>query len=53
MLVSPDLARTAGIDVRRLNVLFLIAFALTIALHYLGVLIPAATLFLLSVVRRR
>lgn len=51
-LVSPDVARTAGINVRRLNLLFLMVFALTIALglRYLGVLlmgalivIPAAT----------
>ena len=52
ILVSPDVARTAGIDVRRLNLLYLETFALTIALglRYLGVLlmgalivIPAAT----------
>ncbi len=51
-LVSPDIARTAGIDVRRLDLLYLLMFALTIALglRYLGVLlmgslviIPAAT----------
>jgi len=51
-LVSPDLARTAGIDVARIDLLFLLAFALTVALglRYLGVLlmgslviIPAAT----------
>jgi ABC-type Mn2+/Zn2+ transport system permease subunit len=51
-LVSPDLARTVGIDVARLDLLFLLAFALTVALglRYLGVLlmgsliiIPAAT----------
>ncbi len=51
-LVSPDIARTAGIDVARLDLLFLVAFALTVALglRYLGVLlmgsliiIPAAT----------
>ena len=51
-LVSPDLARTAGIKVARINLLFLFAFALTVALglRYLGVLlmgsliiIPAAT----------
>lgn len=51
-LVSPDIARTAGINVRLLDLLFLLAFALTIALglRYLGVLlmgsliiIPAAT----------
>jgi ABC-type Mn2+/Zn2+ transport system permease subunit len=52
MLVSPDLARTAGVDVRRLNLHYLLTFALTIGLglRYLGVLlmgalilIPAAT----------
>jgi ABC-type Mn2+/Zn2+ transport system permease subunit len=51
-LVSADLARTAGIDVARLDLYFLLAFALTVALglRYLGVLlmgsliiIPAAT----------
>jgi zinc transport system permease protein len=51
-LVSEDLAITAGIDVPRLNLLFLLAFSLTVALglRYLGVLlmgsliiIPAAT----------
>lgn len=51
-LVSPDMARTAGIDVRRLDLLYLLVFALTVALglRYLGVLlmgsliiIPAAT----------
>jgi ABC-type Mn2+/Zn2+ transport system permease subunit len=52
MLVSPDLASTAGINVRRLNFLYLQMFALAIALglRYSGVLlmgaliiIPAAT----------
>jgi ABC-type Mn2+/Zn2+ transport system permease subunit len=51
-LVSPEIARTAGIDVSRLNLRFLLVFALTIALglRYLGVLlmgalviVPAAT----------
>lgn len=51
-LISPDIARTAGVDPRRLNLFYLQAFALTIALglRYLGVLlmgsliiIPAAT----------
>jgi ABC-type Mn2+/Zn2+ transport system permease subunit len=51
-LVSPDIARTAGINIRRLNLLYLQMFALTTALglRYLGVLlmgslviIPAAT----------
>jgi zinc transport system permease protein len=56
-LVSPDIARTVGIDVKRLNQVFLLAFALTVALglRYLGVLlmgsliiIPAATAKVLS-----
>jgi zinc transport system permease protein len=51
-LVSPEIALTSGIDVQRLNLLFLVAFAVTVALglRYLGVLlmgslviIPAAT----------
>lgn len=51
-LVSPDVARTAGVKVARLDLLYLAAFALTVALglRYLGVLlmgslviIPAAT----------
>ncbi len=51
-LVSADIARTAGVDVARLDLLYLLAFALTVALglRYLGVLlmgsliiIPAAT----------
>jgi zinc transport system permease protein len=51
-LVSPDLARTVNIHVERLNLCFLLAFAVTVALglRYLGVLlmgsliiIPAAT----------
>ncbi len=51
-LVSPDLARTVDINVGRLNLGFLLAFAVTVALglRYLGVLlmgsliiIPAAT----------
>jgi ABC-type Mn2+/Zn2+ transport system permease subunit len=51
-LVSRDLARTAGVDVARLDLSYLLAFALTVALglRYLGILlmgsliiIPAAT----------
>jgi ABC-type Mn2+/Zn2+ transport system permease subunit len=51
-LVSPDVARTCGIDVRRLDLIYLLLFSLTVALglRYLGVLlmgsliiIPAAT----------
>lgn len=52
MLISSDIARTSGIDVARLDLRFLVVFALTIGLglRYLGVLligslaiIPAAT----------
>jgi ABC-type Mn2+/Zn2+ transport system permease subunit len=51
-LVSRDIARTAGVDTRRLNLIYLQVFALTVALglRYLGVMlmgsliiIPAAT----------
>src|SRR5207248_10091469 len=51
-LVSPDIARTTGINLQRLNLLYLEVFALSVALglRYLGVLlmgsliiIPAAT----------
>lgn len=51
-LVSPEIARTAGVDPARLNLFYLETFALTVALglRYLGVLlmgsliiIPAAT----------
>lgn len=51
-LLSPDLARTAGIDVARLDLAFLLVFALAVSLglRFLGVLlmgsliiIPAAT----------
>ncbi len=44
MLVSPDIARTAGVNVRRVNLLYLLAFALTLALglRYMGVLLMAA-----------
>lgn len=47
-LVSPDVARTAGIDVRRLNLLYLQTFALTIALglRYLGVLLMGALIII-------
>ena len=51
-LVSRDLARTSGVDVARLSLLYLVTFSITVALglRYLGVLlmgsliiIPAAT----------
>jgi ABC-type Mn2+/Zn2+ transport system permease subunit len=52
MFLSPDVAHTAGIRVRRLSLLYLLAFAITVALglRYLGallmgslIIIPAAT----------
>lgn len=52
LFVSSDVARTAGIDVQRLALLYLLAFALTVALglRFLGallmgslIIIPAAT----------
>lgn len=48
MLVSPDVARTAGINVRLLDFLYLEAFALTIALglRYLGVLLMGALIII-------
>ncbi len=56
-LVSADIARTSGIDVARLDLLYLLAFAVTVGLglRYLGVLlmgslviIPAATAKILA-----
>jgi zinc transport system permease protein len=55
MLVSPDVARTAGIDVRRLNLFYLLAFALTIALglRYLGVLLMGALIIIPAATAKR
>src|SRR5579884_285139 len=55
MLVSRDVARTAGIDVRRLNLLFLETFALTIALglRYLGVLLMGALIIIPAATAKR
>lgn len=55
MLVSPDVARTAGINVRRLNLLYLETFALTIALglRYLGVLLMGALVIIPAVTAKR
>ena len=55
MLVSPDIARTAGINVRRLNLLFLLMFALTIALglRYLGVLLMGALIIIPAATAKR
>jgi len=55
MLVSPDVALTAGIDVRRLNLLYLQTFALTIALglRYLGVLLMGALIIIPAATAKR
>jgi ABC-type Mn2+/Zn2+ transport system permease subunit len=47
-LVSADLARTVGIDVRRLDLLYLLGFALTVALglRYLGVLLMGSLIII-------
>jgi ABC-type Mn2+/Zn2+ transport system permease subunit len=54
-LVSPEVARTAGIDVRRLNLLYLLTFALTIALglRYLGVLLMGALIIIPAATAKR
>jgi len=54
-LVSPDNARTAGVNVRRLDLLYLLAFALTIALglRYLGVLLMGALIIVPAVTSKR
>jgi ABC-type Mn2+/Zn2+ transport system permease subunit len=54
-LVSPDVARTAGINVRRLNLLYLQTFALTIALglRYLGVLLMGALIIIPAATAKR
>jgi ABC-type Mn2+/Zn2+ transport system permease subunit len=55
MLISPDVARTAGINVRRLNLLYLETFALTIALglRYLGVLLMGALIIIPAATAKR
>jgi ABC-type Mn2+/Zn2+ transport system permease subunit len=55
MLVSPDVARTAGVDVRRLELLYLMAFSLTIALglRFLGVLLMGALIIIPAATARR
>jgi ABC-type Mn2+/Zn2+ transport system permease subunit len=55
MLVSPDVAVTAGIRVRRLNLLYLQTFALTIALglRYLGVLLMGALIIIPAATAKR
>ena len=54
-LVSPEIARTAGIDVARLNLIFLMTFALTVALglRYLGVLLMGSLIIIPAVTAKR
>jgi zinc transport system permease protein len=54
-VISPDLARTSGIHVRRLNLVYLQVFAITIALglRYLGVLLMGALLIIPAVTAKR
>jgi ABC-type Mn2+/Zn2+ transport system permease subunit len=54
-LVSSDLARTTGVNVRRLELLYMLAFALTIALglRYLGVLLMGALIIVPAVTAKR
>jgi zinc transport system permease protein len=55
ILVSPEVARTTGIDVRRLNLLYLEMFALTIALglRYMGVLLMGALIIIPAATAKR
>ncbi len=55
MLVSPEIARTAGIEVARLDFLFLHLFALTIALglRYLGVLLMGSLVIIPAAAAKR
>ena len=54
-LVSPDIARTIGIDVKRLNLMYLEMFALTVALglRYLGVLLMGSLIIIPAATARR
>jgi len=54
-LVSPDLARTAGVDVRRLNLVYLETFAVTVALglRHLGILLMGSLIIIPAATARR
>lgn len=54
-LVSADIALTSGINVARLDLLFLLAFALTVALglRYLGVLLMGSLIIIPAATARR
>ncbi len=54
-LVSPDIARTTGIPVEKLELAFLVAFSLTVALglHYLGVLLMGSLIIIPAAIAKR
>jgi ABC-type Mn2+/Zn2+ transport system permease subunit len=54
-LVSPDIARTAGINVARLDLTFLIVFSLTVALglRFLGVLLMGSLIIIPGATAKR
>ena len=54
-LVSGDIARTSGINVSRLDLMYLLAFALTVALglRFLGVLLMGALIIIPAATARR
>jgi len=54
-LVSPDLARTSGVNLRRLNLGYLLVFALTVALglRHLGVLLMGSLIIIPAATARR
>lgn len=55
MIVSPDIALTAGINVRRMNLLYLVAFAISVALglRYLGALLMGSLMIIPPATARR
>lgn len=54
-LVSPEIAHTAGINVRKLHLFYLLAFALTVALglRHLGVLLMGSLIIIPAATARR
>jgi ABC-type Mn2+/Zn2+ transport system permease subunit len=54
-LVSPEVALTSGVDVARIDLYFMLAFALTIALglRYLGVLLMGSLIIIPAAIARR
>src|SRR4029077_8667553 len=54
-LVSPDIARTTGVNVRRLDLIYLEVFALTVALglRFLGVLLMGSLIIIPAAAAKR